>query len=397
MLHMTTTVFSERLARAGPKRVLSLDGGGIRGLISLGYLRAIETLLRIRYGNPDLVLATYFDFVIGTSTGAVIATLIALGYPVSRIQQMYLELAVKAFHPSNHWGLGAIGRMVGNRFDTASLEAVFRSQLGDLRLGAKEFQAGLGIVTMRLDTGSIWPLVNVPASKYYAGRSHADGSWFPGNSDLLLWKVLRASTAAPTYFQAELIEEISTGRTAEFIDGGVSAHNNPALLALILVATEGFGLNWPVSDRELLLCSVGTGRVRVAAKQRTADKFNVVDWASVLVPHLVGDSMELVETVLQWMSNSPTAGTIDRVLGQVRPKLLNGRLLHYLRYNVELDREKIDALGVALSEQELRNLQDMSSTESIAHYSEVGDRSAGQVQVAHFPPHFDPEPQRVKP
>ena len=103
--------------------------------------------------------------------------------------------------------------------------------------------------------------------------------------------------------------------------------------------------------------------------------------------------MDLVETILQWISNSPTAGVIDRVLGEVRPKLLEGRLLHYLRYNTELDRKHIDALGIALSEQELRNLQDMGSIESLDHYSQVGDRCAAQVQVAHFPPHFDPQPR----
>ncbi len=158
---MTPTIFSDRLARPGPKRVLSLDGGGIRGLISLGYLRAIETMLRVRYGNPDLVLAAYFDFVIGTSTGAVIATLIALGYPVSRILQIYLELAVKAFHPSNHWGLGAIGRMVGSRFDTASLEAVFRSQLARNSQSAVDF----AVPTVG-ETGIVWSKRGQGARRY---------------------------------------------------------------------------------------------------------------------------------------------------------------------------------------------------------------------------------------
>ena len=86
-----------RLREPGPKRLLALDGGGIRGLVTVGYLARIEALLRERHGRNDLVLADYFDLIGGTSTGSIIATGLALGWEVARIRELYLELGEKAF------------------------------------------------------------------------------------------------------------------------------------------------------------------------------------------------------------------------------------------------------------------------------------------------------------
>jgi patatin-like phospholipase/acyl hydrolase len=80
----------ERIKRPGPKRMLSLDGGGIRGLITIEILARLETLLQEAYQDRTLVLADYFDYVAGTSTGAIIATCISLGLPVSDIRHFYL-------------------------------------------------------------------------------------------------------------------------------------------------------------------------------------------------------------------------------------------------------------------------------------------------------------------
>ncbi len=68
----------ERLTAGGPKRVLALDGGGIRGAITLGILEKIETLLRVQHGRPDLRLCEYFDLIGGTSTGSIIAVLLGI-------------------------------------------------------------------------------------------------------------------------------------------------------------------------------------------------------------------------------------------------------------------------------------------------------------------------------
>ncbi|NJL60190.1 MAG: hypothetical protein HC887_11695 [Desulfobacteraceae bacterium] len=76
----------DRLGAIGPKRILAIDGGGIRSLISLGFWEQIETLLRERHNNPNLRLYEYFDLIGGTSTGAVLAAGLAVGmdfYPAA--------------------------------------------------------------------------------------------------------------------------------------------------------------------------------------------------------------------------------------------------------------------------------------------------------------------------
>src|SRR5262244_506712 len=80
-----------KLAKSGPRKLLALDGGGIRGLITIEILARIERILREQSGKPALVLADYFDYIAGTSTGAVIGTLLSLGRPVDEIRRIYLD------------------------------------------------------------------------------------------------------------------------------------------------------------------------------------------------------------------------------------------------------------------------------------------------------------------
>src|SRR2546421_5925586 len=87
----------ERLTSDSPKRILALDGGGIRGVLSLGFLERIERILRDRHRKPDLRLCDYFDLIGGTSTGAIIAGALAIGMDVAAIKRAYLDLGGKIF------------------------------------------------------------------------------------------------------------------------------------------------------------------------------------------------------------------------------------------------------------------------------------------------------------
>src|SRR5688572_1202941 len=88
---------TSRLGAPGPKRILALDGGGIRGIVSVGFLERMEQILRVRCNNPNLVLSDYFDLIGGTSTGAIIAALLALGKDTTTIREMYLNLGGRVF------------------------------------------------------------------------------------------------------------------------------------------------------------------------------------------------------------------------------------------------------------------------------------------------------------
>jgi patatin-like phospholipase/acyl hydrolase len=88
----------------GPKRILALDGGGIRGALTLGYLQKIEDILRKQHGdNPEFRLCDYFDLIGGTSTGSIIASCLAIGMKVDKINEMYMELGGKIFARKYQW------------------------------------------------------------------------------------------------------------------------------------------------------------------------------------------------------------------------------------------------------------------------------------------------------
>jgi predicted acylesterase/phospholipase RssA len=92
----TRRAYAAREVADRPKKLLALDGGGIRGALSLEFLRTLEQRLREHY-HDKLVLADYFDYIGGTSTGAIIAAGLALGKEVEELQAMYRDLGKKIF------------------------------------------------------------------------------------------------------------------------------------------------------------------------------------------------------------------------------------------------------------------------------------------------------------
>lgn len=368
----------ERLARPGPKRLLALDGGGIRGLISLGYLARMEAILRDQHGDRELVLADYFDLIGGTSTGAVIATLLSLGWSVGEIHQLYRELGRLAFQPKKSW-FGPVGRLLGAKFDDRPLAELFHKHLGERRLDSPDLRTGLLVVAKRADTGSVWALVNIPTNKFYEMNRH-----------MRLWEILRSSTAAPTFFKPQYLTDVGGGEEAVFVDGGVSMHNNPSVKLLMVATLEGFGLQWPLGSDELLLCSLGTGSFTPRAEPDAIRRYTSLNWAALMATQLIRDSSELNQTLLQWISRSPNAAAIDSQIGDLREDQLAGRpLISYLRYDVELEPGSLNALGFNYGDGDVRSLRQMSDVANIEELERIGQASAASlVDAAHFPPGF---------
>ena len=215
----------ERFDAKGPKKILTLEGGGIRGALTLGYLKKIETILKAKHPDkPDYRMSDYFDLIGGTSTGAIIATLLALGKSVDEITTLYMKLGDKIFKEKRNWWnpLETMKWLKAN-YDYHGLQIELQNAVGaDTTLGSDKIKTGLCVVAKRADTNSIWPMINHPRGKFYDSK---DGR----NKDLLLAKVVRASTAAPTYFAPQMMD-VAEGQPAAFIDGGLSMANNPACL-----------------------------------------------------------------------------------------------------------------------------------------------------------------------
>src|SRR5262249_24568610 len=88
----------EKIKANAPKKILALDGGGIRGILAVEILAKIEELLREKTGSrKEFVLADYFDFFAGTSTGGIIAACLSWGMTVDRIRKFFLENGKEKF------------------------------------------------------------------------------------------------------------------------------------------------------------------------------------------------------------------------------------------------------------------------------------------------------------
>lgn len=366
-----------------PKRILALDGGGVRGILTLGYLERIEKLLQARHrGNKDFRLSHYFDLIAGTSTGAIVAAGLAKGMTVGEVRQLYEGLASSVFKRS-FFRRGVLRA----RYSAKRLKRILKKVLQNNTMGSLSLQTGLLVVAKRLDTGSIWPMSNNPRNRFFTAGPN---DTFYSNEDYPLRSVVRASTAAPSFFAPEFIEISREGDRPHgaFVDGGMSPHNNPALLALQLVTVKGFGAGWSLDPDKLLLVSVGTG----SAQPGTAKSWLAGQHAVKSLLSLMDDCAESVETILQWLSSSPTARHIDLAMKDLSPDLLAERpLLQYLRYNVQLDSGWLaENLEKRLNPQEVRNLQALDRPENMPLLSELGVQAAKrQIKNHHIPPSFD--------
>ena len=130
-----------------------------------------------------------------------------------------------------------------------------------------------------------------------------------------MWQVVRASTAAPSFFDSQkiTIAEKQGHNTVqgELVDGGVSPYNNPSLQALMYATLDGYNIGWPTGADKIQLLSVGTGKADSNVKQSGMAAKHAIKALS----SLMDDCATMQETLLQWMSSSPTAKTIDRELG----------------------------------------------------------------------------------
>jgi patatin-like phospholipase/acyl hydrolase len=206
-------------------RILTLDGGGAKGFYSLGVLKQLEALLG---GKP---LSTQFDLIFGTSTGAIIASLLALGKPVSEIHRLYSQ------HVPKIMGV----HFAGPR--TRALEALAKDVYGDLKFDA--VQTGIGIVSSR------WQEERPMIFKASVSQAHGSKATFKPGFGCTIADALVASCSAYPFFRRKLIH--TDDGDVEVLDGGYCA-NNPTLYA---IADAVMALK--IHRTQLRVVSIGVG------------------------------------------------------------------------------------------------------------------------------------------
>lgn len=248
----------------GPRRILALDGGGVRGLLSLGVLAELEAELERRSGNPDFRLSQYFDLIGGTSTGSIIATGLAFGWRVSKVWAAYRNILPKIFGRTSSHGLFA------PQYREKPLIDALTEFFGDEALESQHLETGLAVFAKRMNSGSAWVFCNNPRWNFYENDS-PDRDYAP-NRTFLLRSLVQASAAAPHYFRGvkmviETDDPTRKNDPAYFIDGGVGGYNNPALELLTMVRHPAYGFNWPLGADNIYVLSIGTGWVRERKRQ----------------------------------------------------------------------------------------------------------------------------------
>jgi hypothetical protein len=358
------------------KRLLALDGGGIRGLFSLKILERVETELRRELSKPDLILADYFHYIGGTSTGAIIATCLSWGMSVEQIIRLYEEGGHDMFRKAIWY------RRLKAKFQSEGLRQVFQklfSPNGDGKdpatLGSELLKTYLLVVTRNASTGSPWPITNNPKAKY-----NKKGT--PGcNLELPIWQLVRASTAAPAYFPPEVVtiygdDKYSKGVKCAFEDGGVTPYNNPAFLLFLKATLPEYRMEWPTGTDKLSILSIGTG---MEPPGRDKHEISLLEAASSVPGTLIsgiGSNQDLVCRIHGQCSFGPE---LDSELGNlIRPN--PNALFNYTRYDHQYTDEEL-AEAKSISKQGLT----LDNLDLMPFLMKVGTRYAEKnVKLEHF-------------
>ena len=382
----------DRMRLPGPKKILACDGGGIRGLISVEILARLEAELREARNDPGLVLADFFDFTCGTSTGAIVAAGVSAGMSMDRVREFYVGSGKQMFDKAS------IFKRLQYSYNDEPLAAKLRSEFDDAlghrpsgaapnaTLGSAGLRTLLMMVMRNHTTDSPWPVCHNPRAKYnQPGRKDC-------NLNLPLWQLLRASTAAPTYFPPEVVT-FAPGAPDEyqfiFVDGGVTTYNNPAFLAFEMATAAPFAIDWKTGPDELLIVSVGTGSAAETWPDLDTGDMNLIHHAKNLPGALMNAASAGWDMACRTLGRCRFGAEIDREFGSMTMdgEVANAtcpKLFTYVRYNPELTRGGLDALGLpAVDPAKVRQLDSIANIPDIQR---VGTAYAAQhVTTAHFP------------
>lgn len=376
----------------GPKRILALDGGGVRGAITVAFLEQIEKVLEARLGKP-VQLADWFDLIGGTSTGAIIAGALSLGYTTADIRNFYLKLAPLVFK----WSLWRLIRLKP-KFDAEALRTQIAYVVGKRTLDTPDLNTGFCLISKRLDTGSPWIIANNPRNIYWDTKPDSEPNkkdGYIGNRHYELANLVRASTAAPFYFAPETLEIVTGERKGLFVDGGVTPHNNPSVLLFLMTILKAYKLNWTANPDNLTIVSIGTGTHR----GRIVPEDLGMGWMLKMTYHALMSLMNDIQTFalmqMQYLGKCLTPWWINSEVGALEDETpASGKMFRFVRYDVKLELEwiekelgaKADAvLGRQLTQTDVtrwRSMDDPTIIEEIYKLAQIAAEE--QVKAEHW-------------
>ncbi|MCU0429238.1 MAG: patatin-like phospholipase family protein [Cytophagaceae bacterium] len=269
-------------------KILSIDGGGIRGIIPGQILVYVENKLRELSGNPEAMLADYFDFFAGTSTGGILTGIYLCPdetnprrprFTAEQAVELYLRRGPIIFNSSPWKKFTSMGGLSEEMYSEEALETYLRAYFRDIKLS-------------ELIRPAIMTAYEIEKRRPYF-FSVDDARTLIGN-DFFLRDVARATSAAPIYFKASKIQSCDNQTPYSFVDGGMFA-NNPALCAYT-EATKKFLIHGskPAFD-DILLLSLGTGVKKNPFNYEEAKEWGALGWVKPIMHIFMSGTNEIVD------------------------------------------------------------------------------------------------------
>ncbi len=340
-----------RFAKEQPRKILALDGGGIRGVLTLEILAEMERQIASATGITRL--GDYFDYIGGTSTGSIIAAGLAVGMSAAELLKFYDDFGAQMFEKTGIFQ--RLTTLASNLYKdepiAAKLKELYHADADDeskpyADLATRRLKCLLLVVTRNMTTDSPWPISTNPFAKYN------DASRDDCNLRIPLWQRVRASTAAPVFFPPEVVR-LNPKKPQDvrvFVDGGITPFNNPAFLLYRMATQPAYRLNWKTGEENLLVISVGTG---AAGGTTQATSRNVIGNMQNLPGELMYGIQVEQDINCRTIGRCIHGAEIDREIGDLvvaDDGNDHGRFFRYARYNADISQPGLEKLDAALDE-----------------------------------------------
>ena len=330
-------------------RVLSIDGGGLRGIIPGQIMIALEKKLQTI--NPGARISDYFDLVAGTSTGGILTCLYLhpdKKYSAEQAVELYLERGDEIFSIPLLHRIRSAGGLLDEKHPADELESALKDYFGDTQLK--------DLVKPCLITS--YDIKRRQGHFFNKTDAELDPGW-----NYYVRDVARATSAAPTYFECSKIKSFSN-ISYPLIDGGVFV-NNPAMCAYAevhnkyqfgqddIIVSKPDGLR-NITARDMVILSIGTGYIKTEYDYKSAKDWGLVEWVKPLLDIMMSGVSDVVDYQLRQMFSAVNCP------GQ------------YLRINGELPRDVNPEMDDAATEN-LRALAEFGNELAMNFSSQLND------------------------
>jgi patatin-like phospholipase/acyl hydrolase len=283
-------------------KILSIDGGGIRGIIPGTILTYVEKALQRKTNNPNSRLADHFDLIASTSTGGILTCCYLIPndqgqskYTTDYALDIYLKQGPNIFKRDTWQRISSLWGVKRPKYSATAIESALKTYFGETKI----FDLRRPCIITSYDSANRRTLFFNQADH----RTHPDRNY-------LVRDVARATSAAPTYFSPTTFEidhtlyEKGPFKKPSLIDGGVFV-NNPALSAYAEARTLDFSTltspgNIPFpSAKDMMVLSIGTGTVKQPYLYQKTEKWGALRWVQPVIDVMMSGNSETVDYQLR--------------------------------------------------------------------------------------------------